>query len=52
MTNNIIAIIIAIVESILLYKLINDESAAHKLRYKIFTVGIILAMIAFVVFAA
>ena len=52
MTNNSIAIIIAIAEAILLYKLINDESAIYKLRYKIFTVGIILAMIAFVVFAA
>lgn len=45
--NNIIAITIAIIEALLLYKLINDESAAHKLRYKIFTASIILAMIAF-----
>lgn len=50
--NNIIAIIIAIIEAALLYKLINDESAAYKLRYKIFTASIILAMVAFVAFAA
>ena len=50
--NNIIAIIIAIIEALLLYKLINDESAAYKLKYKIFTASIILAMVAFVVFAA
>lgn len=50
--NNIIAIIIAIIEAALLYKLINDESAAYKLRYKMFTAFMILAMVAFVVFAA
>lgn len=50
--NNVIAIIIAIIEAALLYKLTIDESAAHKLRYKIFTAGIILTMIAFVAFAA
>lgn len=49
--NNIIAITIAIIEALLLYKLINDESAAHKLRYKIFTASIILAMIAFTALA-
>lgn len=49
--NNIIAIIIAIIEAALLYKLINDESAACKLRYKMFTAFIILAMVAFVVLA-
>ncbi len=50
--NNIIAIIIAIIEAALLYKLINDESAAYKLRYRMLTASIILAMVAFVVFAA
>lgn len=48
---NIIAMIIAILEALLLYKLINDESAIYKLGYKIFTVGIILAMIVFTAFA-
>lgn len=49
--NNVIAIIIAIIEAALLYKLINDESAAYKLRYKVFTAFIILAMVAFTAFA-
>lgn len=49
--NNIIAIIIAIIEALLLYKLINDESAAHKLRYKMLTAFVILAMVAFTALA-
>lgn len=49
---NIIAIIIAILEALLLYKLINDESAIYKLRYKVFTVSIIIVMIVFTAFAA
>lgn len=48
---NIIAIIVAIIEALLLYKLINDESAIYKLRYKILTAGIILVMVAFTAFA-
>ena len=48
---NIIAMIIAILEAMLLYKLINDESAIYKLKYKLLTVGIILAMIVFTAFA-
>ena len=49
--NNIIAIIIAIIEALLLYKLINDESAAYKLRYKMLTAFVILAMVAFTALA-